>query len=311
MTHGGAVAAMVAATLLWSIAGLVTRHLEVATGFEATFWRSAVNAVALVVLLSLWKGPSALPRALRRGGRTLWLSGLCWAVMYTAFMVAITMTTVANVLVTMALAPLVTALLARVVLGRRLGARTWAAVVVAGIGIAWMYGHELGRGSVRDLLGTLVALGVPIAAASNWTLIQAHAGRAPSGGAGPSGGEMDLLAAVFLGAVGSALVTLVPAWPFQATRLDLGLLGLLGVFQLAVPCLIAVVAARRLGGPEAALLSVLEIVFGVAWTWLFSPEKPSPAVLGGGLLVVGALVAHEAAALPWLARRSAPPRTAG
>lgn len=164
MTHAGAVAAMVAATLLWSIAGVVTRHLEVATGFEATFWRSAVNAVALAVLLAAWKGPMALPRTIRGGGRTLWLSGFCWAVMYTAFMVAITMTTVANVLVTMALAPLVTALLARVALGSRLRGRTWAAVVVAGIGIAWMYGHELGKGGLRDLLGTLVALGVPLAA---------------------------------------------------------------------------------------------------------------------------------------------------
>ena len=306
MSHAGAVAAMVTATLLWSIAGLVTRHLEVATGFEATFWRSAINAVSLVVLLTVWKGPAALPGAIRRGGRTLWLSGICWGVMFTAFMVAITMTTVANVLVTMALAPLFTALLARLALGRRLEARTWAAVVGAGLGIAWMYGHELGRGSARDLLGTLVALGVPVAAASNWTLIQADASRVSRSGGDGRDGEMDLLAAVFLGALGSALVTLVPAWPFQATRVDLGLLAMLGVFQLAVPCLVAVVAARRLGGPEAALLSVLEIVFGVAWTWLGSSERPSAAVLGGGALVLGALVAHEVAALPSRSRRPAP-----
>lgn len=294
---------MATAALLWSCAGIVTRHLEVATGFEATFWRSAVNAVALAVLLSLWKGPAALPRAIRRGGRTLWLSGLCWGAMFTAFMVAITMTTVANVLVTMALAPLVTALLARAALGRRLAARTWAAVTVAGVGIGWMYGHGFAAGSVRDALGILVALAVPIAAASNWTLIQAEASRGEA--AGPDG-EMDLLAAVFLGAAMSALATLVPAWPFRATRLDLGLLGALGVCQLAVPCLVAVVAARRLGGPEAALLSVLEILFGVAWTWLGTDERPSGSVLTGGALVVGALVAHEVAALPSLGRRAAP-----
>ena len=63
--------------------------------------------------------------------------------MYTAFMVAITLTTVANVLVTMAIAPLLTAVAARVALGHRLALRTWAAIVVAGTGIAWMYGSEL------------------------------------------------------------------------------------------------------------------------------------------------------------------------
>ena len=85
---------------------------------------------------------------------TLWLSGLCWAVMFTAFMVAITMTTVANVLVTMAIAPLLTALVARVVLGQRLPLRTWAAIVVAGVGIAWMYAHELAVVDARHLAGT-------------------------------------------------------------------------------------------------------------------------------------------------------------
>jgi drug/metabolite transporter (DMT)-like permease len=71
----------------------------------------------------------------------------------------------------------------------------------------------------------------------------------------------------------------------------------LGVFQLAVPCLIAVAAARVLAAPEVALLSLLEIVFGVLWTWLAAAESPSEHVLAGGALVLGALVAHESVAL--------------
>jgi drug/metabolite transporter (DMT)-like permease len=64
-----------------------------------------------------------------------------------------------------------------------------------------------------------------------------------------------------------------------------------------VPCLIAVAAARALSAPEAALLSLLEIVFGVTWTWLGADEVPGPHVLVGGALVVGALIANEALAL--------------
>ena len=56
-------------------------------------------------------------------------------------------------------------------------------------------------------------------------------------------------------------------------------------------------AARHLGAPETALLSLLEIVFGVTWTWLFGGETPGRHVLIGGLLVIGALVANEALAL--------------
>jgi drug/metabolite transporter (DMT)-like permease len=283
---------MVVATLLWSMAGVVTRQLEATAAFEATFWRSVFNALALVVLLARLRGAAALKKSLLSADPTLWVSAACWAVMFTAFMVAITLTTVANVLVTMSLAPLLTALVARLVLGQRLPARTWAAIVVAGAGIAWMYAHELALVDTRHLIGVVVALGVPVAAALNWTAIQKSRER-----------SVDLLVAVLIGAALSALLTLPLALPLRASTHDIALLALLGVAQLAVPCLVAVAAARVLPAPEVALLSLLEIVFGVTWTWL-AGEAPSSDVLIGGALVLGALVANESVALRrrnWLA----------
>ncbi|MDQ2734321.1 MAG: DMT family transporter [Pseudomonadota bacterium] len=277
---------MVIATLMWSMAGIVTRQLHGASSFEATFWRSFFNAVALVVLLGWLRGWPPLVATLRAGGATLWLSGSCWAVMFTAFMVAITLTTVANVLVTMASAPLLTALFARVALGHRLPIRTWVAVGVAGLGIAWMYANEFGVAEARQIVGIGVAAAVPVAAAVNWTVIQKG---------GRSGG--DLLPAVLIGAVLCGAVTFVPALPLATSGHDLALLALLGVAQLAIPCLVAVAAARVLSAPEVALLSLLEIIFGVTWTWLGVAETPAPHVLVGGTLVVGALLANESLAL--------------
>ena len=288
---------MVAAALMWSIAGVVTRHLEAARSFELTFWRSGFNALALVLLLSWLRGPAPLWASLRGGGRALWVSGLCWCVMFTAFMVALTLTSVANVLVTMSIAPLLTALLARLALGHRLARRTWAAVLLAGAGIAWMYAGEVGGGGARQLLGTAVALAVPVAAAVNWTLLQHLKGRAGAAG--------DMLPAVLLGALMSALLTLPLALPFEASPRDLALLALLGVVQLAIPCLMAVAAARVLSAPEISLLGLLEVVFGVAWAWVGAGEAPGAAVLGGGLLVLAALVANEALALHLRSRTAA------
>ena len=269
MTHRRAVALMVAVTLMWSIAGIVTRHLDSARGFELTFWRSLFNALALMLMLGWIRGPATLWRTLRGGGRPLWVSGLCWCVMFTAFMLAISLTTVANVLVTMALAPLLTAMAARLALGHRLALRTW--------------------------LGTAIALCVPVAAAVNWTLLQ-HV-QHQAGKQAP-----DMLAPVLLGAILSAAVTLPLSLPLAATAHDLALLGLLGVVQLAIPCLIAVRVARVLSAPEVSLLALLEVVFGVLWVWLGSDETPSVAVLGGGALVLGALAANEALALRRVAR---------
>ncbi|HEY8708956.1 MAG TPA: DMT family transporter [Burkholderiaceae bacterium] len=287
MSHRRAVFTMLAVTLMWSIAGIVTRHLEAARSFEVTFWRSAFTVLALALLLPWLRGRAALVHSLREGGATLWLSGACWCVMFTAFMIAITLTTVANVLVTMAIAPLLTALTARVFLGHRLAARTWAAIAVAGVGIVWMYAREVSAAEPRHLLGTVVALGVPVAAAINWTVIQHTRSKA----------DIDLLPAVLIGALLSALLTLPFALPFAASAHDLGLLALLGVVQLAIPCLMSVAAARHLSAPEASLLALLEVIFGVAWAWLGAGEVPAAHVLGGGALVLAALAGNEAAAL--------------
>lgn len=295
MSHARATLTMLLVTFLWSIAGVVTRHLEMAAAFEVTFWRSASNAVALVILLAWLQGPGALWRGLRHGGVVLWASGLCWTVMFTAFMMAITMTTVAHVLITMALAPLFTALLARAWLGQRLPTRTWWAIAVAGLGITGMFANEVLNGRAQDLWGMAVALSVPVAGAAMWTLLQHHAKPRPAeqGSDAPT----DMSTAILIGALASALLTLPLAWPLKASAHDIGLLAFLGVAQLAIPCVLAVKAGKVLKAPEAALLGLLEVIMGVAWTWLGASEAPSLPVLLGGALVLLALASNEVLAL--------------
>ncbi len=280
LTHGRAVWLMVAITLMWSIAGVVTRYLEAARSFEVTFWRSFFTVVALLAILPALQG-RAVFASMRRGGRALWVSGLCWSVMFTAFMVAILLMPVANVLVTMAVGPLLTAVFAWLFIGHRIAPRTWAAIGVAGLGIGWMYGAQVAG---LPLLGTLVALCVPVAAAVNWTVVQ-HSQR--------HGHAVDLAPAVLVGAVISALATLPVALPFQASAHDLMLLALLGVVQLAVPCVLVVRCGQVLKAPEIALLGLLEVIFGIVLAWLGAGERPTAAVLTGGALVIGALVCNE------------------
>jgi drug/metabolite transporter (DMT)-like permease len=291
MSHSRAVLLMVLVTLMWSIAGVVTRHLEAARAFEVTFWRSAFTVLALTVALTAMRG-AGWWRDVVRGRWPLWVSGVCWAVMFTAFMVAITLTTVANVLVTLAIAPLITALFARVLLRHRLPRRTWVAIGVAGVGIAWMFGREMQLGS-GALAGMAVALAVPLAGAANWTVLQ----HISHGSADPDEPSHDMLPAVWIGAVLSALASLPLGWPLRASGHDLALLALLGVLQLSIPCLLAVWLARVLPGPEIALLALLEVIFGVAWAWLGAGETPGSAALTGGTLVIAALIGNELLAL--------------
>ena len=281
LTHRRAVVLMVLVALMWSTAGLVSRHLESARSFEVTFWRSFFTVLSLLVILPLFKGRAVFGQ-MRNGGTALWLAGLCWSVMFTAFMVALTLTTVANVLVTMALGPLLTAIVARLFTSYRIPSRTWLAIALAGVGIVWMYGGQADLSA--QLTGTLVALLVPAAAACNWTVVQ-HSQ--------VHGQKIDLIPAVLIGAVISSLVTLPLALPFAATPHDIGLLAFLGLTQLAIPCVLSVWCASKLKAPEISLLALLEIIFGILLVWVGANEVPDSSVLYGGALVIGALVINE------------------
>jgi drug/metabolite transporter (DMT)-like permease len=275
---------MALATLMWSIAGVVTRHLEQAQSFEVIFWRSFFTALSLLVLLPATQG-RGIWAGMRQSGSALWWSGICWAAMFTSFMAAILRMPVANVLVTMAVGPLLTALAARIFIGHRIAVRTWVAIAVAGSGMVWMYGAEA---STFSLTSTLVALCVPLSAALNWTVVQ---------NAQRLGHAVNLLPAILLGAVLSALCTLPFALPWQASASDIALLALLGLVQLAIPCMLVVYCGRVLHAPEIALLALLEVLFGIALAWWGAGEQPQASVLWGGTLVIAALVLNELWAL--------------
>jgi drug/metabolite transporter (DMT)-like permease len=192
----------------------------------------------------------------------------------------------------MALAPLFTAWLSRVALGHRLPTRTWVAIVVAGIGLVLMVGEPMREAKASILIGMLVATAVPVAAAVNWTLMQRLRD-------GVQDAPADMMPALIWGALLSSAVSLPLALPLQASGSDVAWLAGLGVFQLAVPCLIAVAVSRVLSAPELSLLCLCEVVFGVAWAWLGTSESPTTSVVLGGSLVVGALAVNEWLAMRW------------
>lgn len=286
--HGRAIFLMVAAAVLWSMAGVVSRWLSpglLADGkFELVFWRSLFAALGVAGYLA-WMRYDILGWVRRAGWPGL-VSCLCWGGMFTAFMVALAYTSVARVLVVSALGPLMTAVLARVLLRAPLPTRTWIAIIAASIGLTWMVAHA-GQGGARpaghDLLGMAIAALVPLCSAINLVTLQRF------------GRSLDLVPAVMGGAVLSTAFAFFLLGGFSATVLDVGLLGALGLLQLALPCALMVVAARHLSAPEVALLALLEIVLGPIWAWLGAGEVPAQATLAGGALVLAALVGNELA----------------
>jgi drug/metabolite transporter (DMT)-like permease len=279
MTRATGVALMLAAPVLWSSAGVVTRHIQNATPVEQVFWRSLFAFLfVFVVLLFQRQNPW---RAVRAAGVPGLVSGLMWAIMFTAFLFALSMTTTANALVVMSVSPLLTALFASMFLKDPVPLRTWLAAGAAAIGIAWMFSGGLSA----HYAGMAIAFLIPVAAAINVVVLRASAAK------------LDLVPAVTLGGALSCLIALPFALPFSSTPRDLVLLAFLGVTQLALPCMLLVLASRALLAPEIALLGLLEVVLGPLWAWLGAGEEPGRATLAGGAIVLAALAANELAAV--------------
>lgn len=278
--RGVALALMVCAPVLWSMGGVLTRNIEHAGAFEIAFWRSSFAAIFVAVALAALQGAGAW-RALRAGGWVGMVSGALWAVMFTAFIVALTLTSTANVLVINSIAAFLTALLAWFALREPVSTPTWVAIALATTGMAVMFGAGLQASDSRQFAGMLIALLIPVAGAVNIVVLR-H-----------SAAHIDLMPAVLLGGLFSAAVTLPWALPFMATPRDFAILATLGVFQLGLPCMLLVLVSRTLRAPEMALLGLLEVVLGPLWAWLWAEEVPAAATLAGGAVVLIAVTGNQ------------------
>jgi drug/metabolite transporter (DMT)-like permease len=284
ISHRQGVVLVITAAFLWSIAGVFTRQLESARSFEVTFWRSLFAAIFVAGVLLYQQREQAFAR-LRDIGGWGWLSGLMWGVMFSCFMLALMMTTVANTLIVVSTSPLFTAFIAWLVLGQRIPARTWFAIVAALVGIVWMFAGSMAQVEGTHIIGMTIALGTSISAAANYVIIQ------------KVGERLDMMPAVMLGGAISALMMLPMSLPFQASLHDLSILALLGVFQLATPGLLVVMASKALSASEIALLALLEVLLGPIWAWLGAGEVPAQSTLMGGAVVLAALILNELAAM--------------
>ncbi len=286
LTHVQALALFVLATFLWAIAGPITRLLSSASGFEVTFWRSVFAAVT-VLIYGLFQRQANPVAQVRAAGLYGLVSGLMWSIMFCCFMIALSMTTAANVLLTQSTGPILTALLSWAVFKQALGFRTWAVIFVTCSAIAAMYIQDVSSLGGKHIAGVVIAFGIPCAAAVNWVIQQKAAGHNKA--------KLDLTSSVMLGAAISALVMLPFALPLQATLHDIALLAFLGVFQLGIPCVIVVRIMNQVAAHEASLMSLLEVVFGIALTWMFAGEKPGITTLVCGGVVIAALLYNELA----------------
>ncbi len=263
-----------AGAVCWSFGGLVVRSLH-ANAWEVVFWRSLVMAITVGIYLAVWRRDAAL-YSLRHALAPMLLSGLCLSGSFIVFILALKVATVANVLVVTASAPLMAALLARIVLREPVRWNTWLAMLAALCGVVLMVNDSF---TSHGMAGSLLAVACAACFATNMVVLRTRP-------------DVDMMPTVVLGGLISAAISLPLAWPFPAPLHEVPSLAFLGVVQLGLGLVLFTLGIRHLPAAQAGLVALLETVLGPLWVWLAFGESPSAVGLLGGAVVLGALIAN-------------------
>jgi drug/metabolite transporter, DME family len=272
----GAAMALAAGTM-FSFGSVTVRLSPSLDTFQYNAWR-CVGLVPLVLLMAAMQRRSPLRQVVDAG----WLGvagGLALTLAGTLFIMAMKTTTVANALLFASGAPLLGALLARILLKEPIGPITWIAIALGGAGLLIMTGSELGAG---NLLGNAAAVGSAIAYALY--SIVARVGRSRD----LSGAVIDyamMIAAVSVAIVWTSGNSLV-APPFEAAMAMVH-----GGIFIGGGMLLFNLAARSVRAGQLTLLAQTETIMGPVWVYLLFGEEPRLAtVLGGAVILAGVML---------------------
>jgi drug/metabolite transporter (DMT)-like permease len=198
-----------------------------------------------------------------------------------AFLLALNHTSVANVLFMQAAAPMLAALLGWVLISEPVDGRTWAALLLAGAGVAVMAAGSLDAG--------IAAVGLPLLMTASFAVVIVIARHRRDVSMMPATCASQVLVVV----VCAPFVTLG-----SVSGSDWAILAALGVGQMGLGLAFLTIGARLIPPAQVALISLLEVVLGPLWVWLAYGERPSSATLVGGAIVVAAVVVQAVAPMP-------------
>lgn len=276
MDQGGAraygMALVAAAAVLWSTAGLFVRLLDLDV-WTVLAWRSLFAALSLATVFAIRNGRETL-RAVHAMGRPGLAAIPIAVISMGSYVIALKLTTVANVMVVYATVPFVAAGVAFVWIGERAAFRALAASAVALIGIVIMAGSAT---RPQDIAGNAVAFLMTLAFGTQ--LVTAR--RYPS------------LEMASINAIAAALCAVI-CWPLASAAIpsppQLVILALFGITTTALAYILFLTGGRHIPSGEAGLIGLIDVVLAPFWVWLAFREEPGQAAIIGGALVLASML---------------------
>ena len=193
------------------------------------------------------------------------------------FVVSIQNTNVANTLVMIATAPMLSAILGAIFIKEPPDKKTWISIIITFLAIIYIFFDSMKLGNFfGDILGFITAIGLAVGAV---TIRSAK--------------TKNLVPAAV---VGKLLVAIFASFFIQSYTLvdrDLLIVPIMCILCVAIPFVLVTIAPRFIPAAEVNLFFLLETIIGPIWVWLIIKEQPSIETLQGGLIIITTIAIHS------------------
>ena len=193
------------------------------------------------------------------------------------FVLSIQNTNVANTLVMIALAPMLSAIFGAIFLKEKPDRNTLVAIIITFLSVLYIFYDSLKVGNfLGDILGFATAAGL----AAGATIIRA-------------GKSLNLVPSAVVGKLVVAIVALLFIDSFELKETDIYIIPAMCILCVAIPFVLVTIAPRYITGAEVNLFFLLETILGPIWVWLVVKEQPSIETIQGGVIIIITIAIHS------------------
>ena len=240
------------------------------------FYRGAIPFVIVLIGLLIFYNKNFL-NALFNVGYTGIFYTVSFAICNITFLISIQNTNVANTLVMIATAPMLSAILGGIFLKETPDRKTWIAIIITFLSALYIFYDSIQLGNFfGDFMGLVTATGLAV----NAVLVR-------------SAKDRDLLPAAVSGKLCVAIFAFFFVDSFDLVGNDMIYVPLMCVLCVAIPFVLVTIAPRFIPAAEVNLFFLLETIIGPIWVWMIIKEQPSLETIQGGIVIILTIAIHS------------------
>ena len=240
------------------------------------FYRGAIPFMVILLCLFIFYKSQILKATLAMG-----LAGIFYAISFSltniTFIISIQNTNVANTLVMIATAPMLSAIIGAIFLKESPDKKTWMAIIITFLAAIYIFYDSLKLGNfLGDFFGFVTAAGLAVGA----NIVRYAKNK-------------DLVPAAVIGKLFVAIFALFFVNELKLVDSDLYIIPLMCILCVGIPFALVTIAPRYITAAEVNLFFLLETILGPIWVWLIIKEQPSYETIYGGIIIIITIAIHS------------------